>query len=341
MSGDGWPYTRWGRGETWGEGKANGVDGVASNARNDQAVDWLEQSPDLPHLIARVSELVLRLGHDPEELVTLPRAELDRRETSAYSAGWADVVAEQLPAIRRAYEERITAAYLRGQEDARAGRRPRRARWAEGEPGGEVIQLPYVPLLHAPAEMTRVEERGERERSVADGTAGTGGGNGAGNGAGSRNGDFQPMADRPGSDGECDGDGRGRHDHGAREEHDGRDRYRRPSGEPPGGFLLSAREVRERRPAAPEQRPVIRRNGRPSVPPLERPGDTGAVGRDRGRRTETAERGVPGPSADMSGAGDDAAHRLSDRARALAEEFEGRATSGRRHEGQPEAPDPR
>ncbi|MCZ9342626.1 hypothetical protein NGM37_33200, partial [Streptomyces sp. TRM76130] len=89
--------------------------------------------------------------------LTLPRAELDRRETSAYSAGWADVVAEQLPAIRRSYEERITAAYLQGQVDARTGRRSRRARRSEGGPGGDVIQLPYVPLLRAPAELTRVE----------------------------------------------------------------------------------------------------------------------------------------------------------------------------------------
>ncbi|WP_426568943.1 hypothetical protein [Streptomyces canus] len=328
----------------------------------------MEQSPDLPHLIARVSELVLRLGYDPEDLVTLPRAELDRRETAAYSAGWADVVAEQLPAIRRAYEERITAAYLQGQEDARTGRRPRRARRAEGEPGAEVIQLPYVQLLRPPSEVTRVEERGERERSVADGTPvpvtvppqGS-----RGNAA------AQPAGERQENDGYGARDGRGRDVHdrrdgeardardrrdgdrrdGDRREGDGRDRRdgdgrggrggaadesAGPSGESSGEFLLSAREVREKRSAPAERRPVVRRNGRPSVPPLDRPGDTGAAGRDRGRRTEAAERSAQDP-AEPSGAGGDESRRLSDRARALADELEGRA-GGRRRDEQPGAP---
>lgn len=104
------------------------MDGNASDARQTQVIDWLEQAPDLPHLIARLSELALRLGHAPDDLVILPRAELDRRALAAYSAGWADVVDEQLPAVRRAYEQRITAAYLQGQEEARTGRRPRRER---------------------------------------------------------------------------------------------------------------------------------------------------------------------------------------------------------------------
>lgn len=90
--------------------KVNGVDVDANNARHEHAIDWLEQSADLLHLIARVSELVQRLGYDPQDLVVLPRGELDRRELGAYSAAWADVVAEQLPGVRRAYEERITAA---------------------------------------------------------------------------------------------------------------------------------------------------------------------------------------------------------------------------------------
>ncbi|MFI6038645.1 hypothetical protein ACIBBD_31845 [Streptomyces sp. NPDC051315] len=263
--------------------------------------------------------------------MTLPRAELDRRETAAYSAGWADVVAEQLPAIRRAYEERITAAYLQGQEDARTGRRPRRARRAEGEPGGEVIQLPYVQLLRPPSEVTRVEQRGERERSVADGapvpvTAPP---------RGSRSNVLRPASDR-------------REDEDGREGQDGRDgdgpdglggagdESAGPSGESSGDFLLSAREVREKRSAPAERRPVVRRNGRPSVPPLDRPGDTGAAGRDRGRRTEAAERSAQDP-ADPSGAGGDERRRLSDRARALADEMEGRA-AGRRRDEQPGAP---
>ncbi|MFD7132376.1 hypothetical protein [Streptomyces sp. NPDC059894] len=263
-------------------------------------IDWLEQASDLPHLIARVSEIVLRLGHDPSDLVVLPRVELDRREMAAYSAGWADVVAEQLPAIRRAYEERITAAYLQGQEDARTGRRPRRARRPEGAPGGEVIPLPYVQLLRPPSEVTRVEERGERERSVADGTP------------------VPPPSPSP---------------PGVPEEDAPADR----SGGASGDFLLSAREVREKRPTPSERRPVVRRNGRPSVPPLDRPAENGpGNGRDRGRRTEPGDRS-PAEPADPTGDGGDERRRLSDRARALADDLEGRA-GGRRRDEQPGAP---
>ena len=323
MDGDGQPSSRGGRDGTGDESKANGVDGDASNAPNDHVVDWLEQSPDLPHLIARVSELVLRLGYDPLDLVTLPRGELDRRELAAYSAGWADVVAEQLPAIRRAYEERITAAYLQGQDDARTGHRPRRARRAEGEAGGEVIALPYVQLLRPPSEVTRVEARGERERTVADGSPvpaapprQTGRGNVA-----------QPTPDRRGSGRDGGGRGAGAKPGGS-------------SGGSSGDILLSAREVRQKRSARAERRAVVRRNGRPSVPPLDRPGDTGATGRERGRRTTDApERSAPEPpgapepaSGTGAGAGGDERRRLSDKARALADELEGRASGGRRRD---------
>ncbi|WP_406439458.1 hypothetical protein OHB00_30545 [Streptomyces sp. NBC_00631] len=256
-------------------------DGDAGNARQRHAVDWLEQAADLPHLIARLSELVLSLGYDPGDLVILPRGELDRRETAAYSAGWADVVDERIPAVRQAYEQRITAAYLQGQEDARTGRRPRRARRPAGQSDGDgaVIPLPYVQLLRPPPELTRVERRGERERSVADGTPWEGGGD-ADDGT-----DAGPGADT----------------------------------------LLSAREVRERRvvPAAAERRSVVRRNGRPSVPPLQR--DASGGGRDKGRGAGGAERGQQ-EQGDQSGA------RLSEKARALADELEGRAPSRRRDE---------
>ncbi|MDX3454330.1 hypothetical protein PV396_20690 [Streptomyces sp. ME02-8801-2C] len=153
------------------ESKADAVDGEASRFRHDHVIDWLDQSKDLAHLIARVSELVLRQGYEPEDLVVMPRAELDRRELTAYSAGWADVVSEQLPGIRHEYEVRITAAYLQGQEDARIGRRPRRtgpSKRPEGERDGEVIPLPYVQLLEPPPAVTGVERRGERERAVAN-----------------------------------------------------------------------------------------------------------------------------------------------------------------------------
>lgn len=211
------------------ESKADAVDGEASRVRHDHVIDWLDQSKDLAHLIARVTELVLRQGYDPEDLVVMPRAELDRRELTAYSAGWADVVSEQLPGIRHEYEVRITAAYLQGQEDARIGRRPRRtgpSKRPEDERDGEVIPLPYVQLLEPPPAVTGVEQRGERERAVADGGA-----------------DASP--------------------------------------DPQPDILLSAREVRERR-AAPDRRKVVRRKGRPSVPPL----DDGTAGASPGRENE-------------------------------------------------------
>ncbi|MEU9385637.1 hypothetical protein AB0D38_33805 [Streptomyces sp. NPDC048279] len=284
------------RGARWGrdESKAYGVDGDADagNARQRQVIDWLEQAADLPHLIARLSELVLSLGHRPQDLVILPRGELDRRETAAHSAGWADVADEQLPVVRRAYEQRITAACLQGQEDARTGRLPRRARRPEGQPGGrgEVIHLPYVRLLHPPSEWTRVEQRGERERFVADG--------------GRRTADGGPWAD-PGvcEDAEADAD---------------------MDAGPGTDTLLSAREVREKRvvPAAAERRSVVRRNGRPSVPPLHREGAAG--GRDKVRRPDAGEQQEEGDP--VTGA------RLSEKARALADELEGRAPGRRREE---------
>ncbi|MFD1658889.1 hypothetical protein ACFSL4_11885 [Streptomyces caeni] len=318
-----------------------------ANARHQHAIDWLELAPDLPHLIARVSELVLRLGYAPDELVILPRGELDRRELSAYSAGWADVVDERLPAIRRAYEERITAAYLQGQEDARTGRRPRRARRPEGERGGgEVIPLPYVQLLRPPSEVTRVERRGERERSVADGTPVRGSGAGGAPGA-SRDASAAPYGRE---EGVREGGGRRAADalpsvppppSGTEAAADAGDESGDPSGWPATGsaadILLSAREIREKRSAPSDRRPVVRRNGRPSVPPLDRPGETGA-GRDRGRRAEPEERQEdPAESSAARGAG---RPRLSDRARALADELEGRA-AGRRSDEQPGPSDSR
>ncbi|MFE7928050.1 hypothetical protein ACFU6S_04845 [Streptomyces sp. NPDC057456] len=299
-------------------------------------IDWLEQASDLPHLIARVSELVLRLGYDPDELVVLPRAELDRRELAAYSAGWADVVAEQLPAVRHAYEERITAAYLHGQEDARTGRRPRRARRTEGErgeQGGEVIQLPYLQLLRPPPEVTRVEARGERERSVADGTPVPAPTSVPVSDANV----VQEAPDREQGDREQGGREQGGREQGGREQ-GGRGASAGSSGE----ILLSAREVREGREkrsvsepsTSSKRRPVVRRNGRPSVPPLARSGEAGA-GRDKGRRPEPVERtGQEAP--ERAAARAEKRRRLSDKARALAEDLEGRA--GRRRGEQPGAP---
>ncbi|MFD9431338.1 hypothetical protein [Streptomyces sp. NPDC060002] len=354
------------------ESKAYGVDGDASNVRREHVIDWLEQASDLPHLIARVSELVLLLGHEPDDLVVLPRSELDRRELAAYSAGWADVVDEQLPAIRRAYEERITAAYLQGQEDARTGHRPRRARRAEGEReherGGEVIPLPYVELLRPPSAWTRVEERGERERSVADGTpvpspppgGGTDGGEEASYG------DPRGPVNVVGTTSATSASGpvRGSHegDRDVVDEVGGAGGAEAGSGAE-GDILLSAREVRGKRVTSSDRRPVVRRNGRPSVPPLALPGEIGVAGREKARRPDgsgTAERppqerperagraGQAGraewpepvePARPQDARDEPRPRLLSDKARALADELEGRA--GRRRDEQNGPPDSR
>ncbi|MET9733796.1 hypothetical protein ABZZ79_25030 [Streptomyces sp. NPDC006458] len=284
------------------------MDGDASSAGHQQVIDWLEQAPDLPHLIARVSELVHRLGYAPEELVVLPRAELDRRELAAYRAGWADVVEERLPPVRRAYEERITAAYLQGHSDARTGLRPRRARRPEAEvrrpeaeEGGEVISLPYVQLLNPPSELTRMEEHGERERTLIDEARVP-----------------SPRApaakDRPLSAGAGD------------------------AAAP--DILLSAREMREKKAASARRRSVVRRKGRASVPPLPRPAENGAARRDEGRSGESA--GQPPPSQQEppppARAGGEQRPLLSDKARALADDLEGRASGRRRDDHRPGAP---
>ncbi|GAA3374291.1 hypothetical protein GCM10020367_37610 [Streptomyces sannanensis] len=136
-------------------------------------VDWFEQSPDLPHLIAWISELVFRHGYSPADLVVLPRAESDRRETAAFTAGWAEAVTEELPRIRREYEKRVADAYAQGQRDAQGIRRPRRR--IEGPvDGAQVIPLPFTQFLEPPAVVVETEERVRRERERFDQSPGQG-----------------------------------------------------------------------------------------------------------------------------------------------------------------------
>ncbi|MEU0401649.1 hypothetical protein ABZ318_15680 [Streptomyces sp. NPDC006197] len=129
----------------------------------ERAVDWLASHPDLPHLFAYLSELVHVSGHAPEELVVVPRAEVDRRETAAFTAGWAEAVSDELPRIRREYEKRVADAYAQGQSDARGISRPRR-RTDVGQEGARVIALPFARLLEPPAAVVEAEERVRRER---------------------------------------------------------------------------------------------------------------------------------------------------------------------------------
>ncbi|MFH8623917.1 hypothetical protein ACH4A8_18705 [Streptomyces vietnamensis] len=132
--------------------------------RREQVVDWLESHSDLPHLFARLAELVHVAGYAPEDLVVLPRAEVDRRETAAFTAGWAEAVSDELPRIRREYERRVADAYAQGQGDARGIRRPQRRTDAAHPDGARVIPLPFARLMEPPALVVDAEERVRRER---------------------------------------------------------------------------------------------------------------------------------------------------------------------------------
>jgi hypothetical protein len=129
-------------------------------------MDWLESQPDLPHLFARLAELVHVAGYAPEDLVVLPRAEVDRREAAAFTAGWAEAVSDELPRIRREYEKRVADAYAQGQGDARGIRRPQRRTDAAHPEGARVIELPFARLMEPPAAVVKAEERVRREREL-------------------------------------------------------------------------------------------------------------------------------------------------------------------------------
>ncbi|MFJ3900442.1 hypothetical protein [Streptomyces sp. NPDC090025] len=135
--------------------------------RRERVVDWLESHPDLPHLFARLAELVHVAGYAPEDLVVLPRAEVDRRETAAFTGGWAEAVADELPRIRREYEKRVADAYAQGQGDARGIRRPEQRTGLNPE-GARVIPLPFTRLLEPPAAVVQAEERVRLERELFD-----------------------------------------------------------------------------------------------------------------------------------------------------------------------------
>ncbi|MFE1379976.1 hypothetical protein ACFW6S_13635 [Streptomyces sp. NPDC058740] len=258
--------------------------------RRERAVDWLESHPDLPHLFARLAELVHVSGYAPEELVVLPRSEMDRRETAAFTAGWAEAVSDELPRIRREYEKRVADAYAQGQGDARGIRRPQR-RTDTPPDGARVIPLPFARLLEPPAVVVQAEERVRREREL-----------------------FEQRSE---------------HAYVAEPESQperGSEPELRPSPEPGPGPesgagagadaepdaepLLTAQESRARRNGRPVRKVVRGKGGRPIVPPLTSL-PVQPVGPDR-RGGEGAE-----PDARAGARG----RRLSDRARALEEEL--------------------
>ncbi|MDX2293895.1 MULTISPECIES: hypothetical protein [Streptomyces] len=252
--------------------------------RRERVVDWLASHPDLPHLFARLSELVHVHGHAPEELVVIPRSEIDRRETNAFTSGWAEAVSDELPRIRREYERRVADAYAQGQNDARGVRRPQRRTDAGPQDGARVIALPFARLLEPPAAVVEAEERIRRERELFEQRPAPEPG---------------PYAPGPGApDPERDPEPEPEPEHGKEPAPD-------PDPEPP----VTAQESRVRRNPQPVRKVVRGKGGRPIVPPLAHiPGQQGPPG-DR-RDAETGGEQRPGRG-----------RRLSERAKALEEEL--------------------
>ncbi|MEU6882004.1 hypothetical protein [Streptomyces sp. NPDC046712] len=268
--------------------------------RRAQTIDWLEMNPDLPHLFARLSELVHVAGYAPEDLVVISRAEIDRRETAAFTAGWAEAVSEELPRIRREYEKRVADAYAQGQRDARGIRRPQR-RAEGGEDGARVIPLPFARFLEPPAVVLQAEERIRGERQLLE----------------------QRPEPEPGPDPAPDPYPVPRPDADPELQHatapPGDEAASRPRADEPAleqnvspTALPTAQETRTRRTPQPVRKVVRGKGGRPIVPPLGVPVQHGSGG-DR-RSTGAGE-----PDSRAQG------RRLSERARALEEEFVDRA----------------
>lgn len=213
--------------------------------RRERAVDWFAAQSDLPHLFALLSELVHIHGYAPEELVVIPRAEVDRRETTAFTSGWAEAVSDELPRIRREYEKRVADAYAQGQGDARGIRRPQR-RTDVGSEGARVIALPFARLLEPPAVVVEAEERVRREREQ-----------------------FEQHSERA--------------EQGERSERPEPEPEHQTGTEPESGVdvLVTAHESRTRRNAQPVRKVVRGKGGRPIVPPLGVPVQPQAGGERR------------------------------------------------------------
>ncbi|MER5887322.1 hypothetical protein ABT160_26185 [Streptomyces sp. NPDC001941] len=252
--------------------------------RRERAVDWLEAHPDLPHLFARIAELVHVGGYAPEDLVVLPRAEVDRRETSGFTSGWAEAVSDELPRIRREYEKRVADAYAQGQGDARGTQRPQRRTDTSAQPdGARVIRLPFARLLEPPAVVVQAEERVRRERERFE------------------QGPVHDYAPESGQQPDRERDPEPDPDPGPD--------TAEPESEPE--VLVTAQESRARRTAQPVRKVVRGKGGRPIVPPLDgAPGQPGGAPERRG--------GESGPPDGRTGA---RGRRLSDRARALEQDL--------------------
>ncbi|MER7514772.1 hypothetical protein [Streptomyces sp. NPDC126499] len=261
------------------------MDKESGTNRRERVIDWLESHPDLPHLFARLAELVHVHGYDPEDLVVMPRSEVDRRETAAFTAGWAEAVSDELPRIRREYEKRVADAYAQGQGDARGIRRPQRRTDANANPdGARVIPLPFARLLEPPAVVVEAEERVRREREMFE-----------------QRPEPEPLPEpEPERGREPDPD-----------PEPVRAPAPDPAPDPEPDVLLTAQESRSRRNTQPVRKVARRKGGRPIVPPLAGvPGQGGAGSERRG-----GESGEPDARAGAR------RPRLSERARALEEDL--------------------
>ncbi|WP_128980727.1 hypothetical protein [Streptomyces roseicoloratus] len=272
------------------------MDTEPGGSRRERVTDWLESLPDLPHLFARLAELVHVNGYSPEDLVVLPRAEVDRRETAAFTAGWAEAVSDELPRIRREYEKRVADAYAQGQGDARGIRRPQRRTDANGNPdGARVIPLPFARLLEPPAVVVQAEERVRREREMfeqrPEHTYASPEPESAPVPERLPEPAPEPEPERASDPGAGLGSGAG------------------AVPEPEADVLLTAQESRARRNAQPVRKVVRGKGGRPIVPPLAGVPVHGSPDR------RASESGDPDARAGARG------RRLSERARALEEEL--------------------
>ncbi|MBT2445906.1 hypothetical protein J7F03_02130 [Streptomyces sp. ISL-43] len=306
----------------------------------EHAVDWLEVAADLPHLFARLSELVHGAGYAPEDLVLIPRSELDRRETASFTAGWAEAMGEDLPRLRREFEKRVAEAYAAGT----AGRRgePRSAGKSQGQvlgvgqspgqgPGGhgaDVIRLPVTALIEPPAPVREAEERVRRAHAILDRQSDTGHAHAseldatAGQSRRHDEPDETVESDEPAESGEtaeaASGSGEtaeaasGSGPTGPPAEPDGpADEGRAPRAT--ARALLSVQEIREKR-TPPVSRKVVRRNGRPIVPPLD---------------SVPVQPRAQGSAADPQAPAGPGRPSLAARARALADEMESKSGASR------------
>ncbi|MFE7602494.1 hypothetical protein [Streptomyces sp. NPDC057494] len=245
--------------------------------RREQVIDWLESHPDLPHLFARLAELVHVAGYAPEDLVVLPRAEVDRREAAAFTAGWAEAVSDELPRIRREYEKRVADAYAQGQGDARGIRRPQRRTDTSPQDGARVIPLPFARLMEPPEAVVRAEERVRRERELFEQRPEP------------EYGEHDEYEPEPGPAPAPAAAYEPEPEHASGPE---------PAAEPESGADVrvsaqASQESRTRRNPQPVRKVVRGKGGRPIVPPLSGvPGQTGGTPERRGRRLSERARSL-------------------------------------------------